>query len=165
MDLSQLAWTAARAIVIYLFVLVVMRILGKRTVGNFTAFDLIVAFIISEVVDEPIYGDVPLAQGLLAIGVIAAMHFANSFLGFHFPRLEALTGGKPQLLIENGKLLPEALASERISRSELEAMLREQQIDDVTDVARGTLETNGQLSVIKTRPAQELQKRDLPASA
>lgn len=163
MDYQELALTAGRAIVIYVFVLIVVRLLGKRTVGNFTAFDLIVAFIISEVVDEPIYGDVPMVQAFVAIGVVAALHYANSFLGFHFPSFDELTGGKPRLLIENGKMIKRAMAAEHVNENELESMLRECEIDDIHDVARGTLETNGQLSVIRTEPARELEKRDLDA--
>lgn len=161
MDLQELALTAGRAIVIYVFILFVVRLLGKRTIGNFTAFDLIVAFILSEVVDEPIYGDVPMVQALLVIAVIAALHYANSFLGFHFPWFEDLTAGKPKLVIRNGKMVKEAMASEHLSEQELDSLLREHQIQDLKDVERGTLETNGQLSILKTEPARELEKRDL----
>jgi uncharacterized membrane protein YcaP (DUF421 family) len=161
MDLQELGLTAGRAVVIYVFVLIVVRLLGKRTVGNFTAFDLIVAFIISELVVEPIYGDVPLVDAFVAIAAVAALHLANSFLGFRFPSFDALTGGKPRVLIENGKMIQDAMAAERVNKEELESMLRECEIDDIRDVARGTLETNGQLSVIKIEPAKELEKRDL----
>ncbi len=161
MDFNELALTAARAIVIYVFVLIVLRLMGKRTVGNFTAFDLIVAFIISEVVDEPIYGDVSMAQGLLAIGVVAAVHYVNSFLSYHFPKFDELAGGKPRLLIEKGKMLREAMSAEHVSAAELKALLRELEVQDIQDVERGMLEVNGRLSVLKTEPAQELEKRDL----
>jgi uncharacterized membrane protein YcaP (DUF421 family) len=161
MELNELGWTAARAVAIYVFVLIVVRLQGKRTIGNFTAFDLIVAFIISEVVDEPIYGDVPMLQGLVAIGVVAALHYANSALGFHFPSFDELTGGKPRVLIEDGKMIKSAMAAEHINESELKSLLRENEIDDLKDVAVGTLETNGQLSVKRTEEARELEKRDL----
>jgi uncharacterized membrane protein YcaP (DUF421 family) len=161
MDLNELGLTAARAAIIYAFVLLVVRLMGKRTVGNFTAFDLIVAFIISEVVDEPIYGDVPMVQALLAIATVAALHYLNSFIGFHVPWFEHLTGGKPRLLIEKGKVLEKAMAAERVSPQEVESLLRENEIDDIRDVERAWLETNGQLSVEKTPEAKELEKRDL----
>ncbi len=161
MDFNELAAVAGRAILIYVFVLIVVRLLGKRTVGNFTAFDLIVAFLISEVVDEPIFGDVPIVQGLVAIAVVAAMHYANSYLGFRFPTFDELTGGKPRELVRDGKMIPEAMAAEHVNEEELQSMLRENQIDDINDVAVGTLETNGQLSVLKTEEAREVEKRDL----
>lgn len=165
MDLTDLAYTAGRAIVIYVFVLIVVRLLGKRTVGNFTAFDLIVAFIISEVVDEPIYGDVPMQQALLAIAAVAGLHYLNSFLSYRSKRFDELTAGKPRLLVENGKMLHDAMAAEHVNEQELFSMLRENQIDDLEDVARAVLETNGQLSVEKTQAAKELEKRDLKTKA
>lgn len=162
MDLNDLALTAGRAVVIYVFVLIIVRVSGKRTVGNFSAFDLIVAFIISEVVDEPIYGDVPLVQGLLAIAVVAALHYANAFISYHFKWFDELTAGKPRLMIEKGKMIRQAMAAEHVNESELNSLLRENEIDDVQDVERAMLETNGQLSVQKTEQARELVKGDLP---
>jgi uncharacterized membrane protein YcaP (DUF421 family) len=104
---------------------------------------------------------VPLVQGLVAIAVFGALHYANSFLGFKFPAFEQLTGGKPRELIKDGKMLPEAMAAEHVNQDELTSLLRENQIDDIQDVAVGTLETNGQLSVRKIPEAHELEKRDL----
>jgi uncharacterized membrane protein YcaP (DUF421 family) len=143
------------------FVLIIVRLLGKRTVGNFTPFDLIVAFIISEVVDEPIYGDVPMIQGLLVIAVVACLHYLNSLLSYRFPAFERLTSGVPKPLIKNGRGNDQALASERISDSELQSMLRERAVDNLGDVKLAMLETSGMLSVIKTEEAREAEKRDL----
>src|SRR5688500_14131183 len=92
MELQELLMTALRASVIYVFLLLVIRILGKRTVGNFSAFDLIVALILGEVVDEPIYGDVPMLQAMMAIAIIAAWHFGNSYLSTRSAAFDRLTG-------------------------------------------------------------------------
>lgn len=74
--------TAARGLLVYAVMLVVIRVLGKRTVGNFTAFDLLVALMLGEVVDEIIYGDVTIAQGLVVIVVVAAAKYVTSWLTF-----------------------------------------------------------------------------------
>jgi uncharacterized membrane protein YcaP (DUF421 family) len=161
MDVNELLMTAGRAALVYVFLLVVVRLLGKRTVGNFTAFDLIVAFIMSEVVDEIIYGDVSLLQGLLPIALVAALHYLYSYLGFRSPTLEKLLAGQPAVLIRDGELDRRAMAVERISESEIASMLREKEIEELTDVKLGMLETNGQLSVTKTEQARELQSGDL----
>ncbi len=161
MDLTDLAYTAGRAAVIYVFLLIVVRLLGKRTVGDITAFDLIVAFIMSEVVDEPIFGDVPLIQGLLPIAVVAVLHYANSLLSFRSPTFERLTGGSPTVLVQNGKPDRQAMASERVSEDELKSMLREQEIDRIDEIKQATLETTGKLSILKTEEAKELLKGDL----
>jgi uncharacterized membrane protein YcaP (DUF421 family) len=161
MDYTELALTALRAGVIYVFLLLVVRLLGKRTVGNFTAFDLIVAFILGEVVDEPIFGDIPLVQGLLTIAVVGLLHYLNSYLSFKSPAFDRLTGGEPTVLVENGERMHDGMARTRVNEETLQSMLRLQQVDQLSDVERATLETNGQLSVIKTEQAQELEKQDL----
>lgn len=165
MELQELVNTATRTFVIYVFVLIVMRLLGKRTVGNFTAFDLVVAFIISEVVDEPIYGDVPMIQAMLVIGLIALLEFVNSALGYRFPRFDRWVEGTPRVMIRDGQPQPDAMRAERINAQELASMLREQGIEDLADVRLGTLEMNGQLSVLKTESTRTLQRRDIVSTA
>ena len=82
MSSYDLWMTAVRAVAVYGLALLVIRIMGKRTVGNFTAFDLLVALMLGEVVDEIIYGEVPFAQGAVAILTIASAHYANSWLSY-----------------------------------------------------------------------------------
>ena len=161
MDLQELALTAIRATVIYVFLLVVVRVLGKRAVGGATAFDFMVALILSEVVDEPIYGDVPLVQGMLVIAVVAGWHFVNSYLSSRSRRFDRLTGGGPAILVRNGVMDREAMRREHVNEEELWSLLRLQGIDDLRDVREATLEPDGLLSVLKTDDAKELQKRDL----
>jgi uncharacterized membrane protein YcaP (DUF421 family) len=161
MDFHELAMTALRATVIYGFLLVVVRLLGKRTVGSATAFDFMVALILSEVVDEPIYGDVPLVQGLLVIAIVAGWHAVNSYLSYRSQRFDRLAGGEPTVLVKNGVMDPKGMKQERINEEELRSLLRLQGIEDLRDVKEATLEPDGLLSVLKTEEARELQKRDL----
>ncbi|HSK87146.1 MAG TPA: hypothetical protein VK880_02240, partial [Anaerolineales bacterium] len=79
MDVNELLLTALRATFVYFFLLLVVRVLGKREVGATSAFDLIVALILGEVVDEIIYGDVTMLQGVIAIVVVAIWHLVNSW--------------------------------------------------------------------------------------
>jgi uncharacterized membrane protein YcaP (DUF421 family) len=161
MDLHDLALTALRATVIYFFLLVVVRLLGKRTVGHSTAFDFIVALILGEVVDEPIYGDVPLIQALLVIAVIGGWHVVNAYLSYRSQTFDRLTGGSPTVLIRDGQLDRRAMRRERVNEGDLRSLLRLQQIDDLSEVKLATLEPNGELSVIKADRARELRKGDL----
>ena len=161
MDLHELAATALRATVIYVFLLVVVRLLGKRAVGASTAFDFMVALILSEVVDEPIYGDVPLLQGLVVIGIVAGWHAVNSYLSYRSQRFDRLTGGQPTVLVKDGVMVRAGMRAERVNEEELWSLLRLQGIDDLRDVKEATLEPDGLLSVLKTPGARELQKRDL----
>lgn len=161
MELQELGMTALRATVIYVFLLIVVRLLGKRAIGHATAFDFMVALLLGEVVDEPIYGDVPLWQALAVIAVIGFWHLANSYLSYASVPFDRLTGGSPTVLVRDGVPDRRAMAAERVNEQDLWTMLRLQQIDDLADVKVATLEPSGQLSVIKTEAARELQKGDL----
>ena len=103
MDPRELMLTAARAAAVYVFMLIVIRALGKRTVGNFSAFDLLVALMLGEVVDEIIYGDVLFIQGTVAIVAIAALAYADSWLAYLRPSMEALLEGKPTIVVRDGR--------------------------------------------------------------
>jgi uncharacterized membrane protein YcaP (DUF421 family) len=161
MDLHELGLTALRASAIYVFLLVVVRMLGKRTVSGATAFDFMVALILSEVVDEPIYGDVPLVQGLVVVAVVAGWHFVNSYLSYRSRRIDRLTGGAPTVLVKNGAMDRDGMRREHVNEEELWSLLRLQGIDDLGDVKEAILEPDGLLSVLKTDEAKALQRRDL----
>ena len=161
MDWNELGLTAARAVLVYAFMLVAIRILGKRSVGNLTAFDLLVALMLSEVSDEIIYADVTVSKGFVAIAAIAACHFVNSWSSYKSTFVDRLTGSEPRVLVQHGRVLREALAAERMNEDELWSELRLQQVDDLREVKCATLEPSGQVSVIKEDWAKELQKGDL----
>ena len=164
MDGHELTLTALRSVAVYVLMLVVIRLLGKRTVGNFSAFDLLVALMLGEVVDEIIFGDVGLVQGAVAILVVAGLHYANSWLGFRYPRVARLTEGAPTPVMVDGRLQAPGLAKERVSAAEVLAALRLQGIHDPNDVKLAQIETDGLISVIKQEWAEELQKKDLLAA-
>ena len=115
MDPHELMMTALRALGVYFLMLVVIRVLGKRTVGNFSAFDLLVALMLGEVVDEIIYGDVSIAQGLVAIGVVAAAQYGNEWLGYWDHGFDALLEGTPTTVVRNGVLDVKGMRAERMS--------------------------------------------------
>jgi uncharacterized membrane protein YcaP (DUF421 family) len=162
MDIPDLLQTAGRATLVYFFILFVIRLLGKRSVGITSAFDLLVALMLGEVVDEIIFGDVTLAKGFTAIGVVAIWHFANEWASARSQKIDRLTGGKPTVLMEHGQFNHDHLASERLNREEVLAHLRLEGIDDPKDVKRATLEPSGHISFIKEEAAETVQKRDLP---
>src|SRR5688572_23879117 len=102
MDPNELLLTAARAAAVYVLMLVVIRALGKRTVGNFSAFDLLVALMLGEVVDEIIYGDVRFLQGTVAIVAIGGLAYADAWLAYLSPGMESILEGKPTIIIRDG---------------------------------------------------------------
>ena len=161
MDWQELGMTAARGLLVYVAMLVIIRILGKRTVGNFTAFDLLVALMLGEVVDEIIYGDVTLAQGFVAITVVAAAKYLTAWLSYLSHGLNKLLEGTPRELVRDGELARDGMRKELMNEEEVMASLRLQGISDMREVKKAIMEVDGIVSVIRQDWAEPLQKRDL----
>lgn len=165
MDWQELGLTAARGLLVYVVMLVVIRVLGKRTIGNFSAFDLLVALMLGEVVDEIIYGDVSIAQGMVAIFVVAAAKYATAWITCVSPAASRLLEGKPNEVVSHGELQPKAMRAELINESEVMASLRLQGVSDIKEVKSAVMEVDGVVSVIREEWAEPLQKRDLGAKS
>jgi uncharacterized membrane protein YcaP (DUF421 family) len=125
-DVNELLKTAARAAAVYVLMLLVIRALGRRTVGNVSAFDLLVALMLGEIVDEMIYGDVRFIQGTVAMVVIGGLAYADSLLCYWDRGMEAILEGKPTLVaLRGGASIPvERDASTRVSRRPASALRR-----------------------------------------
>jgi uncharacterized membrane protein YcaP (DUF421 family) len=163
MDVNELLFTALRASFVYFFLLLVVRVLGKREVGNTSAFDLIVALILGEVVDEIIYGDVTILQGVIAIVVVAIWHLVNSWASFQSEIIDKITGAPPTVMVKNGQIQRKNLAKERLNEEELFSELRLMGVEDIKEVKQATLEPNGRISVIQEEWAKPVQRQDLSA--
>ena len=161
MDANTLIFTALRASLVYFFLLLVVRVLGKREIGNTSAFDLIVALILGEVVDEIIYGDVTILQGMIAIVVVAIWHLVNSWASFKSEFIDKLTGAPPTLMVKSGEIQHKNLAKERLNEDELFSELRMIGVEDVKEVKQATLEPNGTISVLLEEWAKPVQRQDL----
>lgn len=164
MDVNELLLTAARASFVYFFLLLVVRVLGKREVGATSAFDLIVALILGEVVDEIIYADVTILQGITAIVVVAVWHLVNSWASYKSQFIDRLTGAPPTIVVKNGEIQHKNLARERLNEEELFSELRMMGVEDPREVKQATLEPNGKISVLKEDWAKPVQYRDLAES-
>ena len=160
-DVNELLFTALRASFVYFFLLLVIRLLGKREIGNTSAFDLIVALILGEVVDEIIYGDVTILQGVIAIVVVAIWHLVNSWASYKSEIIDKLTGAPPTVMVKNGQIQHKNLAKERLNEDELLSELRMMGVDEVKEVKQATLEPNGKISVLQEEWARPVQRQDL----
>lgn len=165
MDPHELLMTALRALGVYVLMLFVIRVLGKRTVGNFAAFDLLVALMLGEVVDEIIYGDVSIAQGFVAIGVVAAAQYGNAWLSYWDHGFDRLLEGTPTPIVRNGEMLAKGMREERMNAKAVMHELRLQGVDDIREVKLAIVETDGVVSVIRHDWAEPVQKADLGGEA
>jgi uncharacterized membrane protein YcaP (DUF421 family) len=161
MDWQELGLTAGRGVLVYIVMLIVIRVLGKRTVGNFTAFDLLVALMLGEVVDEIIYGDVSIAQGLTAIVVVALCKYLTAWLSSRNLTLNRILDGTPTEVVRHGEFVREGLRSEVMNELEVLAALRLNSVADMREVKSAVMEVDGQLSVIREEWAEPLTKGDL----
>ena len=161
MDPRELMLTAGRAAAVYVLMLIVIRALGKRTVGNFSAFDLLVALMLGEVVDEIIYGDVMFAQGAIAIVAIGALAYADSWLAYLHPRMEAVLEGKPTIIVRDGRFERAGMRSERMNEKDVMAHLRTEGVHDIREVHFAVVELDGTVSILKHEWADPAQKADV----
>jgi uncharacterized membrane protein YcaP (DUF421 family) len=165
METQELLMTVVRSVGVFVLLLVVVRLLGKRTVGNFSAFDLIVALMLGEVVDEIIYADVTFLQGAVTICVVAAAKYVTSVLSYWGHGLDTLLEGKPTVLVRDGEFQRDGLRSELMNEREVMAAMRLQGIDDLREVKLAAVEVDGLVSVVQMPWAEPLQKCDLPGPA
>jgi uncharacterized membrane protein YcaP (DUF421 family) len=140
METQGLLLTALRAAAVYVLMLVVIRLMGKRTVGNFTVFDLLVALMLGEIVDEIIYGDVTFAQGTVAILTIALAKYGTAWLTYWDHGFDALLEGKPTVVVQDGKLQRRGMRKEQMNEKKVLAHLRLQGIDDLREVKLAIVE-------------------------
>jgi uncharacterized membrane protein YcaP (DUF421 family) len=165
MEPRELLMTAARALAVYALLLFVIRLSGKRAIGNFTAFDLLVALMLGEVVDEIIYGDVTFAQGAVAIVTVTVLQHANSWMSYWNHGLDRVLEGSPSVVVRSGRLEREGMRKERMNEKDVMAELRLRGIADVQEVKLATIENDGQVSVVREDWAEPLQKRDAGAGS
>jgi uncharacterized membrane protein YcaP (DUF421 family) len=148
-DLSMGIWEfVLRAAIVYSFLFAMLRLGGKKHVGELTPFDLVVLLIISETVQGSMVGDdKSLIGGLIAAATLFALVYTVNYLSWRSKTAERLFEGAPTVLVRNGNVLRDALALERITRSELIEALRREGCTSLTRVRFAVLETDGSITV------------------
>jgi uncharacterized membrane protein YcaP (DUF421 family) len=147
---------AIRTVIVYGFLLVSLRLAGKRELVQLNPFDLVVLLLLSNTLQNAIIGeDNSVLGGLFGAGLLLAINaFAVRFLYRH-PKLEALVEGKTEVLIEGGALKTDVLERNAITTAELEAAARRQGIAQLDEVAHCCLEVGGALTFIQRQPSEE----------
>lgn len=145
----------------YIIINIAMRCMGKRQIGELSTSEIIVALLISEVAAAPIVdASIPMQNGILAVFVLVGMEVLYSYLSLKLPFFMMLTQGKPIVIIEQGKILEQALRKTRFTIAELNEELRVKNIN-IRDVYLAIIENNGQLSIIPTNESAGVTRRDL----
>lgn len=138
-----------RSIILYIIVLIVMRLMGKREIGQLQPFELAIAIMIADLASIPMSDTgIPLSNGIVPILGLLVMHLLISLINLKSIRAREIICGKPRILICRGKIQKDALIKERFTINELEERIRSQNISSLGDVEYAILETSGQISVI-----------------
>jgi len=158
----DLAIVAYRTVILYFVSLIVVRLVGKRSIGQMAPFDLVVIIIIGSVAAIPIEEpQTRVLNAALSIALLGALEFLVSWLNMRHRGLEKATQGMSTVLVQDGQILEENLKRERITLSDLYIALREKEVEDVKDVQLATLEPDGKVSVIKKKEKQPVTPEDL----
>jgi uncharacterized membrane protein YcaP (DUF421 family) len=138
-----------RGAVVYVFLLVLLRLTGKRQVGQLAPFDLVLLLVLSNAVQNSMNGgDNSLVGGLISAATLVALNFLVGLATFHNKRIEAIIEGRPQVLIHNGKLYEDVAARAHLTHHELAAALRQAGCSCVEEVHSAVLENSGAISVV-----------------
>lgn len=150
-----------RAVIVYFFVFGLLRVIGKKQIGEFSPFDFVLLLIISEAVSNGLISDEYSVTGALVLAAtLVAVNFCVDYLAYKFRKVEQIVEGEPRVIIQNGQILEKVRTSEGITQSELEAALREHGLKSFSDVLLGVLETNGKISIVPVASVPPRPKAD-----
>ena len=137
-----------RAIIVYVFLIVLLRLTGKRQIGQLAPFDLVLLLVLSNSVQNSMNGgDNSLTGGLISAATLITLNYTVGIATFRSKKMEALIEGRPQVLVHNGKLFEDVMARSQLTRHELNSALRQAGCTCVEEVHTAILENNGSISV------------------
>ena len=150
-----------RTAIIYFLLILAMRLMGKRQIGELEVSDLVTTLLISEIASLPITEpELPLTHAVIPLVLLLSFEVIISFLVSRFPRLKFLTA-RPSTLIRNGKISQSAMKNARISFDELFCELRNQGVYDLDEIEYAILEQNGRITVIQKARFRQPSAEDL----
>ncbi len=139
----------ARAAVVYVFVIALLRLTGKRQTGQMEPFDLVLLLVLSNAVQNSMNGgDNSVLGGLILAATLVTLNWLTGWITFKSRKAEILIEGRPELLIHNGKVFEQALRKEKLTHAELMIALRREGCLSINEVRAAFMESNGSISVI-----------------
>lgn len=151
-----------RAVAMYVTALIIIRIMGKRALGELGLFDFVVMTGVGHILTSvALDQSLPFYDGVLVLIVLAFMEYATSFISMKSQKIATLITGRPVVMIENGRIIKENLAREKFNVDDLMQELRKQGIRDVKEVEKGILEPSGGFSVILKAESEPVTRGEL----
>jgi len=144
------------AFCIYVFLLVLLRIAGKRALGEMTSFDFVLVLIIAETTQQALLGeDYSLTGAMLLIGTLVGLDIALSLCKRQWPRFDRLVEGVPMVIVEHGRPLRDRMHKARVDESDVLSAARELQgLKNLDEIEYAVLERSGSISIVPKRSCQ-----------
>jgi uncharacterized membrane protein YcaP (DUF421 family) len=140
---------AIRGIVLYVFLILIMRVTGRRELSALGPVDLVLLIVLGDAIQQGLtQDDYSVTGAIIAVSTIATMQVASSYLGYRSKRARRVLEGNPIVIIQDGAFVTKNLARERMTMEEVSESMRLNQIASVEDVAWGILESNGEISFV-----------------
>lgn len=154
-----------RTIILFIVVVIVLRVMGKRQIGQLQPFELVIIILLSDLAAIPMQNiGVPLVSGILPILTLLFAQVFLSYISLKSERVRGIVCGTPSILIENGKLVEKEMARLRYNINDLLEQLRSKNTPNISDVEFAILETSGELSVIPKSQKRPLAPSDINLS-
>jgi uncharacterized membrane protein YcaP (DUF421 family) len=139
-----------RAVVLYVFIIFVMRVIGRRELSSMTPFDLILLIVLGDAIQQGLtQDDYSVTGALLAVATIASLQVLTSYLSFRSQKARKVLEGEPIVVVEHGNLVEHNLKRERVTKDEVAEEMRQQQIASLDQVEWAIIEANGSISFIE----------------
>ena len=139
-----------RTIFIYILLTTIMRLMGKRQIGQLEVSDLVTTFLISEIASFPITDpSIPLSHAIVPIVVLLTLEVSIAMILSRSPKLKNILSARPTTLIKDGEILQKNMRDSRLSFDELMGDLRYQGVDDISQIKYAILEQNGKITIIQ----------------
>ncbi len=160
--LKELFLHTYKSIILFTISLILVRLMGKRTVAQLSPFDLIFMIILGSAIAIPLEDhDIKLTQGIFPVVITSLLNYMLAILITKNRMVENILQGTSRVLVRNGEAITGNLKKERITMADLLVLLREKGVTNINEVEEATIEPNGKLSVIKKKYMQTVTPRDL----
>lgn len=142
----------ARALIVYVLMLLVFRFSGKRTLGQVTSFDFVLLLIVAETIQSALIGpDLSMTNAMIVVFTLIGIDILLSLVKAHSPRMDRLLEGTPTVIVEDGRLLHDRLREELVDEDDILHAARMQGLERMNQIQRAVLERNGGISIIPRR--------------
>jgi uncharacterized membrane protein YcaP (DUF421 family) len=151
---------ALRSVVVYVFIVIAIRIFGKRELSQISVIDLVFILLISNSVQNAMVGpDSSLQGGLIAATALFIANFVLKYFSYKFRKVNKIFSEEPVTLISNGMILEKNLDSQKITLNELKSAIREHGMEDIDEVKLAVIEPDGNISIISNNKTYHQSKR------